>query len=439
MGGDEAQALMAEVNAAFAANDIAGARPHLERLAELLPDNGQVWRSLGQACLAAEDMAAAERAFRAAVDLDDDDARALDGLGIVLHRKGDLEGAEALHVQAIDIDPDLASAWVNRGIALTDLGRCDEAAAVLEQALVLDPRNAKSRFNLAIVDLLRGNHLRGWDLYEARLEIPGFQPPPGRRWTGEALKGERVLLVPEQGFGDIIQFARFLPEVAARGGTPVLALPPQMMRLMAAQDWSAIYATDDAPPQTPCWCPLMSLGGALGIDAGLIGGAPYMRADGTAWTPRLPEGRKVGLAWAGNPTHRRDRARSIPSARLTPLLDVPDTTFVILQVGRRDGDAESLAGRANVIDPVADLTDFFDTAALMTDLDLVISTDTVILHLAGALGVPAWGLLPFAPDWRWGMSGDRTTWYDSLRLYRQPALGDWAAVVEKVAADLRRI
>ncbi|MEQ9574478.1 MAG: glycosyltransferase family 9 protein, partial [Rhodospirillales bacterium] len=258
-----------------------------------------------------------------------------------------------------------------------------------------------------------------------------------QRWQGEALAGERVVLIPEQGFGDVIQFARFAARVRERGGMPVLAVPGPLTALMAAQGWDVDIADAAAPPEAPLWCPLMSLGAVLGLTAGDISGAAYLHA-----APEMGEagtGPRIGLAWAGNPTHRRDGARSLPLADLSPLFDVPGLRFVNLQVGLRPEDAEEMARRPDLFAETPHLGDFADTAAVVAGLDLVISADTAVLHLAGALGQPAWGLLPFVPDWRWGMSGETTPWYDSLRLYRQPALGDWSSVVARIAADLGRL
>lgn len=432
-----AGALMILTNLCFAADDVAGARPHLARLAILMPDDPMIRNNLGRACLAAEDLGAAAEAFMAVLDSEPADARALDGLGIVRHREGDYAQAADLHGRAVTADPNFAAGWCNLGIACTDLGRYADGAAALDRALALDPDDARTRFNRAILHLMAGEFAAGWPMYEARLAFQAMATPSGRRWQGEVLAGERVLLVPEQGFGDVIQFARFAPRVRDRGGVPVLAVPGPLKGLMAAQGWDVDIADADNPSDAPLWCPLMSLGTALDLTAGDISGAAYLRA------PSMDNGEgagpRVGLAWAGNPTHRRDRARSLYLAALAPLLGIPGVRFVNLQVGFRLDDTAEMTRRPDLFAETPPLNDFTDTAVIIAGLDLVISADTAVLHLAGAMGRPAWGLLPFVPDWRWGLSGETSPWYDSLRLYRQPALGDWQSVVTQVAADLGRV
>jgi len=432
-----AGALMILTNLCFAAGDVAGARPHLERLAILMPGEVMIRNNLGRACLAAEDLGAAADAFMTVLDMEPADARALDGLGIVRHRQGDYTEAADLHGRAVAADPGFAAGWCNLGIACTDLGRYADGAAALDRALALDPGDARTRFNRAVLHLMTGEFAAGWPMYEARLAFQAMATPPGRRWQGEALAGERVLLIPEQGFGDVIQFARFAPRVRNRGGVPVLAVPGPLKGLMAAQDWNVDIADADNPPDVPLWCPLMSLGAVFDLKAGDISGAAYLRA------PSIDNGKRagprVGLAWSGNPTHRRDRARSLRLVDLAPLFDVPGVRFVNLQVGLRPDDAAEMAGRPDLFAEIPVLNDFTDTAAVVAGLDLVISADTAVLHLAGAMGQPVWGLLPYVPDWRWGLSGETTPWYDGLRLYRQPALGDWPSVVRQVAMDLGRL
>jgi tetratricopeptide (TPR) repeat protein len=429
-------ALMILTNLCFAAGDVAGAGPHLARLAILLPGDAMIRNNLGRAHLATEDLAAAADAFQAVLDMDAANARALDGLGIVRHRQGDYAQAADLHRRAVAADPDFAAGWCNLGIAFTDLGRYAEGEAALDRALALDPGDARTRFNRAILHLMAGDFAAGWPMYEARLAFQSLAAPPGRRWQGEALSGERVLLVPEQGFGDVIQFARFAPRVRDRGGVPVLAAPGPLLPLMAEQGWDMAVVDAEMPPETPLWCPLMSLGAVLGLGVGEISGAAYLRA------PAAPDGGgaglRVGLAWSGNPTHRRDGARSLCLADLVPLFDVSGVRFVNLQVGLRPDDAADIAARPGLFAETPDLGNFADTAAAVAGLDLVISADTAVLHLAGAMGRPAWGLLPFVPDWRWGAAGDTTPWYDSLRLHRQQTPGDWSPVLARVAENLGR-
>jgi hypothetical protein len=211
-----------------------------------------------------------------------------------------------------------------------------------------------------------------------------------------------------------------------------------MQALFEAQDWEIAIVDAGALPDVPLWCPLMSLGAVLGLRAADISGAPYLAAPNPmAIDPSGPL--RVGVAWAGNPTHRRDRGRSLRLADLLPVLDLQGIHFINLQVGLREADSALLAARPELFAECPALTDFMGTASVLAGLDLVISADTAVLHLAGAMGRPAWGLLPFVPDWRWGADGAATAWYDSVRLYRQDEAGDWAAVAARVAADLDKI
>lgn len=430
-------ALMILTNLCFAAGDIVAARPHLERLAIIMPGDAMILGNLGRAHLAAEDLGPAAAAFTAVLDQEPGNARALDGLGIVRHREGDYAAAADLHGRAVAADPDFAAGWCNLGIAFTDLGRYADGEAALDRALTLEPDDARARFNRAILHLMAGEFAAGWPMYEARLAFQAMATPQGQRWRGETLAGERVLLVPEQGFGDVIQFARFAHRLRERGGVPVLAVPGPLASFMAGQGWDMEIVDAAAPPATPLWCPLMSLGAVLDIGAADISGAPYLCAPSAG--DGKDDGLRVGLAWAGNSAHRRDRARSLCLRDVAPVLDVANVQFVNLQVGLRPDDGELIARRPDLFAETPVLNDFAATAAVLAGLDLVISADTAVLHLAGALGRPTWGLLPFVPDWRWGLSAETTPWYDSLRLYRQPALGDWSSVVTRVAADLGRL
>ncbi|MEQ8507123.1 MAG: tetratricopeptide repeat protein [Rhodospirillales bacterium] len=432
-----AGALMILTNLCFSAGDIAGAAPYLQRLAALFPDDIMIRNNLGRALLASEHLGDAAQAFGKVLAAEPDNARALDGLGIVRHRQGAYDDAAGLHAGAIRVEPEFAAGWCNLGIALTDLARFDDAAATLDRALALDPDDARTRFNRAILHLSAGDWHAGWPLYESRLAFLGGEMPPGRRWQGELLSGERILLIPEQGFGDFIQFTRFAERVQERGGAPVLAVPKALKPLIAAQDWSIDHCEVDTPEDTPLWCPLMSLGPVLDLAPGDVSGGAYLRAPSGPATHAEGAILRVGLAWAGSPAHRRDRERSLRLADLAPLFDVPDVSFVNLQVGLRPADAEEMAGRPGLFAETPDLGDFAATADVIAGLDLVISADTAVLHLAGAMGCSVWGLLPLVADWRWGRDGMASPWYDSLRLYRQSSRGDWKQVAATVADDLR--
>jgi hypothetical protein len=290
-----------------------------------------------------------------------------------------------------------------------------------------------------------GDLATGFALYEARFEDPRLGTParslPWPRWSGvEPLAGQRILLHAEQGLGDTLQFARYAPLVAARGARVVLEVPAPLAGLLRPLDGvSAVIARGNPLPVVDCHCPLGSLPLALGTTLATIPASiPYLHADAVdvaAWQAQPGDRRpRVGLVWAGNRRHRNDRRRSLPLAALAPLARGP-WQLVSLQKDLTLDDAQRLAGW-QAIDAGPRLGDFAATAAALTALDLVVTVDTAVAHLAGALGRPAWVLLPHAPDWRWLLGRADSPWYPTLRLFRQPRPGDWARVVRQVADAL---
>jgi len=265
-----------------------------------------------------------------------------------------------------------------------------------------------------------------------------------RRWKGEPLDEARILLYAEQGLGDTLQFVRYVPLVAARNGQVLLEVQPALRRLLSKVDgaFEVISRGADLPEFT--WqCPLLSLPLAFATEVSTIPAqVPYITPDPAeveAWRPRLQgEKRRIGVAWGGNPEHHRDRLRSIPLAQLAPLLDLPGTTFYSLQVGAGAEQTKQLPPGARLIDLTASLKDFADTAALVAHLDLVISVDSSVAHLAGAMAKPVWVLLNKGPDWRWLLDREDSPWYPTARLFRQATAGDWRDVVGRVEAELRK-
>jgi hypothetical protein len=256
------------------------------------------------------------------------------------------------------------------------------------------------------------------------------------------LAGKTILLYAEQGFGDTIQFVRYLPMLAARGAKIVLEVPDSLMPLIGAVDGVIAMISRGQPhPPIDLHCPLMSLPRAFGTTLATIPATvPYLRTPAErveAWRARLPASGKlrVGLVWSGKPTHRNDHNRSIAFERLAPLLAVPNIDFVSLQRDVRETDAAALRNAA-VLRPDLDQADFADTAAIIETLDLVIAVDTAVAHLTGALAKPLWLLLPLCPDWRWMLECDDSSWYPGSRLFRQPRIGDWDSVIPRVAEGL---
>src|ERR1700733_9889762 len=386
-----------------------------------------------------EALASHERALA----VQSDHAAALSNRGLSLHKLGRLDEALASYDRALALQPDYIDALVNRGVTLHDRKRFDEALASYDRAIALRSDHADAHFFGSLSRLLTGDFGRGWIEYEWRRK--GASTGPSRRdfpqplWLGSnEIADKTILLHSEQGFGDTIQFCRYVPLVAARGARVVLEVEEPLRELLTGLAGAArVIAKGDLLPDFDLQCSLLSLPLAFGTQLETIPRAmPYLRAPDRAllkWGTRLPTKRRprIGIAWAGNAKHIRDRERSIALGNLLPLLDV-DATFVSLQKEVRAADLETLKKGSNIIHFGHELDDFSDTAALISHLDLVISVDTAIAHMAGALGKPVWILLTHVPDWRWLLNRDDSPWYPTARLFRQSEIREWDSVITRV-------
>ena len=340
-----------------------------------------------------------------------------------------------------------ADIHANYARALGWSGRPDEAATAARRALALAPNDAETHLALAHALLLGGDLVAGFAAYEWRWrtgKLADWGPDLARvpRWTGEPFPGRTLLIRAEQGLGDTLQFCRFATLAAARGGTVVLEVQPRLVPLVATLDAKiAVRALRAAGPPADLCAPLLGLPALLGttLDS-LPGVVPYLAADAARvadlrGTVTAGGRLAVGIAWAGNPEHAMDRARSVELRRLAPLFAVEGVRFVSLQAGPRGGEAAALPPDSETsMAPL--LRDFADTAALAAACDLVIAVDSAVLHLAGALGLPAWALLPAATEWRWLTGRDDTPWYPTMRLFRQARPADWAGVASAAAGEL---
>jgi len=342
-----------------------------------------------------------------------------------------------------------AEALDDRGNVLAALQRHAEALASYDQALAIAPESAKAHWNRALTLLRIGDFDQGWKEYEWRWKVNAswvrvHDFPQHLLWFGQrSIEGKTIVLHAEQGFGDTIQFVRYVPMVAALGAKVILEVQPQLKLLLSGvQGVNKIIGKGEELPPFDCHCPLLSLPLALKIRLKTIPAVtPYLPAAEermAAWTSRLPKSDRprIGVVWAGNPEFVNDRMRSIGLAPLAPLFSLPGFQFVSIQKDLRAGDQEILRNHPDVIHLGDKLADFSDTAAIMSLLDLIISSDTAPVHLAGALGRPVWVLLDQHSDWRWMLNRDDNPWYPTARLFRQPKLGDWASVVGQVAAEL---
>ncbi|UKJ73966.1 tetratricopeptide repeat protein [Azospirillum brasilense] len=437
--------------------DAAAAERLARRARALAPQEAEGHAKLGLALAAQGRREEALAASRAALACDPAHAPSLSNLGALTIQIGEDAQALRLAERALRLAQDLGEAQVVRGDALVHLGRPRDAEEAFRGALRVAPQLTVAHWNLAHLLLRLGDYAAGWAEYEWRWrsEALAGQRRPFRQplWDGTDLAGRTILVHAEQGLGDTIQFIRFLDHVlqAAPARVHLEAHGPLLPLLERNTDPARVTVIPRAPdfpgvsglPDTDVQIPLMSLAGLFcpSLEA-IPARVPYLRPDPrrvAAWSERLVEGPgpRVGLVWAGNPSFHGDAQRSPRLAGLRPVLDVPGVRFFGLQKGPGREDLEGVAMPPSFTDLGPDIADFADTAAIMSNLDLVISSCTGPAHLAGALGVPVWIVLPHAPDWRWLMGREDSPWYPTARLFRQTRVGDWSGPAEAVARALR--
>lgn len=413
----------------------------------LAPEAAQAHNNLGNACLDLGELDAAIAAYRRAIQLDGALPEAHFNLAGALVRSGERADALASYREAARLRPEFANAHLNSGFLLEEEGDAAGAIAAYRAAIAADPQLVEAHVNLGMQLLLTGRFAEGWEEYEWRLRYPEYRGAAAGalRWDGAALGGGTILLDGEQGFGDAIQFLRYVPMVAERGGRILVRCAPELAGLVAGtRDIAAVILRDERLPPFDAHCPLPSLPKTFGTTLETIPHrVPYVHAapDKSAfWKARLAGAageRKVGLVWASQSKHRTAAAKSIPLAAMAPLAGVPGVRFYGLQKGEAARQATRAPEGMHLIDLSGDLADFSDTAAVLANLDLVISVDTAVAHLAGAMGRPAWTLLKFAPDWRWLLDRNDCPWYPTMRLFRQRRTGDWREAILETAEALR--
>jgi len=410
-----------------------------ERAVALQPTMAEAWTDLGALLLQLQRLDEAEKALGTAFRLAPKDVAAQLNLGNLRLEQGRPDEAMALYQTVLATEPNHAAATLNLGRALKELGRPADALRQYRQAEALAPDNATIQWNLGVCRLLLGDWLRGWQGFEARFAADAVAAAgvAGPAWTGGPVG--TLLIHAEQGLGDTIQFVRFARLAKALGaGRIVLAAQAPLTGLMqGVVGIDAVVPRDGPLPAYDAQIAMMSLPAVLKITGAAIPPAPYLAADPArvaAWAAKLGPGFKVGLVWQGHRLHRNDRNRSLSAAVLAPLLAVPDVRWFSLQ--QEPPDLSLLPG---VVDLSAELTDFSETAAAITALDLVIAVDTAVAHLAGALGKPVWLVLPHAPDWRWLMGRSDSPWYASARLFRQAERGIWSGPINTMKAALSKL
>jgi Flp pilus assembly protein TadD len=383
--------------------------------------------------------------------LDPGNADPCNSVGVALQLLDRQEDALPWFDRAIALRPDFVDALNNKAVALAGLHRFDEACAAYDQVRAIDPGNVGAEWNLALLQMLMGNFAAGWAGREAHWKsdrqssYPKFSEP---RWVGEAdIEGKTILVCADEGLGDTIQFARYVPLIAARGARVILAVEESARALLSGLPGvsQCVRKSANGLPAFDLHCPMSGLPLAFGTRLDTIpSDVPYLPAPPErlvqVWQSRLGEHDKlrVGLVWSGNPQHGNDHNRSIPLRMLLPLLDA-GATFVSLQKDPRPADHAVLQQRNDIVDLTAYLTDFVETAALINCLDLVITVDTSVAHLAAALGRPTWILLPYTPDYRWLLDRDDSPWYPTARLFRQTETREYASVLNRMTTELQSL
>jgi tetratricopeptide (TPR) repeat protein len=387
----------------------------------------------------------AAQAQRKAIEAKPDFAEAHSNLGNALHALRRFDDAIPAYRRAIEINPNYADGWANLGTTLHHSGNFEEGISALRRAVALAPHHANARSGLGILLLMRGDMAEGWEEYEWRLRSTERKGPkfPEIPWQGETLAGKHIYVQAEQGFGDTLQFARYMPMLTARGAKVTLRVHQQLVTLIreSLPDITVLGDRGDPAPYQ-CDAVLLSLPRVFKTRLETIPAqVPYLRAPAEAqsrWNARLGKlkGLRIGIVWAGNPEHVNDTRRSIDLDKLAPLFAVRGTSFVSLQFGPRAADLKKLKRKPPIEDLAGGFKDFVDTAAAISALDLVITVDTSVAHVAGALGKPVWVLLPWVTDWRWLLNREDNPWYPTMRLFRQKRGQDWSDVIERVASEL---
>ncbi|HTU24766.1 MAG TPA: tetratricopeptide repeat protein, partial [Pirellulales bacterium] len=423
------------------------ARQRFKRAIALRPDFAEAHNNLGSLFWTENRLDEAAAEYARAIALKPDYAEARANLGNVLARQGRLDEAAAECERAIAVRPDHGLAHKTLADVRLSEGKIDEAAASYERALASNPRWPDAHLGLATCYLTRGDYERGWAAHEWRLEVAGLAARPDLpRWRGESLVGRSLLLVAEQGLGDTIQFARYAREFRQRGARVVLAVQRLLVPLLSIQslaDELFTLGSESDWPRCDYYLPLLSAPAALGATRAIPGDVPYLLPDrelSEAWQRELAAigGMKIGIAWQGSREYFSDPWRSVPLTEFASLAGLPGVQLVSLQKGFG---SEQIATVDFAVIDLAERLDnatgpFMDTAAVIRNLDLVVTSNTAIAHLAGALAAPVSLALHFSPDWRWLQERDDSPWYPTMRIFRQTKFGQWGDVFARIAADV---
>ncbi len=432
--------------------NLSAAKDFLEKAIRLNPNNPSCYLNMGNIVQKEGDLKAAIQWYEKSIQMDyAGSKKAQNNMGVVLTQLGQYDVALDKLKTAIELDPHYHEAHNNIGETYKYLGQYDKALAACEACLKLSPDYVPARWNRSILWFLAGDLESAWPEYEWRWkrgQTPQRKIDSGEKWNGQPFEGRTLFIYEEQGMGDTIQFLRYLPMVQELGGSVIFEVVPPLLRLVEKckgydRLWVGQKNVDTRPiDRFDYHFPLMSLPNLFHTTLDTIPcQTPYIEADEELvriWGNRVNnhQGRKIGIVWAGHPAHQNDRARSIFLSCFSQLKELKNVRLISLQKEKYEKWTDVEPSTLFDQDLGDELSDFADTAAIIQNLDLIISIDTAVVHLAGALGKEVWTLLPFSPDWRWMLEREDTPWYPTMRLFRQPAPGDWGSVINDVKQAL---
>ena len=421
--------------------DLAAAIEAYGKALVLDPGAADTYNNLGVALRSTGKLRAAIACYRRGLVLHPNHPNIYSNMGNAYRELGHLQLSVASHHKAIKLNSKNAEAYYNLGLALRDLGQIQQSLRAFETTLQLNPTHAECRCDRSLTLLSMGDFKRGLDEYEWRWKLDRNPPRKFDKpiWNGSELKGKTLLIHQEQDIGDMIQFARYIPMIKDRGGRVILETQPELSRLMStAPGVDGVTVCGSELPEYDCYIPMMSLARLFATTLDTIPKPiPYLTPPEQPYIPlpaSLDTQYKVGIAWAGNATHINDKNRSCDFSYFIELMGIPSINIYSLQKGENEADIKVNGCQALVVDMAPSLNDFADAAALIQNLDLVISVDTATAHLAGTLGKPVWLVLPFSADWRWLHETAQSPWYPSMRIFRQRQPGNW----DQVFRDIRR-
>jgi tetratricopeptide (TPR) repeat protein len=429
------------------AGDNDGAIKLYLRALELYPAFADAYNNIGVILRAQEKLPAAAACFRRSLSIRTDNSAVLSNLGNVLWQMLRFEEAAAAFKRALELEPTRPETLHNLGLLLHSMGDYPRAVDCFEKSLASKDGNVDVLWDRSLTRLVMGDFDRGWPEYEVRWRLK--QNPPRRfpfpLWEGQENRTVSLLVHHEQGLGDTIQFCRYLPMVAPRVGRLVFECQAELARLMTCIPGVAEVIPSGRPtPACDYHVPLLNLPRFLRTNFDNIPAEiPYLQPPPGIMTPTIhrPHGTKlaVGIVWAGKPSHNNDKNRSTTLERFLCLADLPGVALYSLQKGLRTADIQTLGAQALVTDIGSRLSDFAETALLLAQLDLIVAVDTAVVHLAGALGIPTFVVIPYTPDWRWLRGRDDTPWYPTLRLFRQPQPREWDSVFDRVRSAVQAL